>query len=243
MAEAAGEIEDFAADLAQLEPAARQTNARVVSMPSHSRVKSGRTGHGAKYPRKKQEAILQLFKQKSIGDAARETGIGTQTLYQWMDEPEFDAECRAFERSVYGDAMTLARQKMSDAVTLIRNFSVDSAIPLATRINANRYIDKEAKEHALEDMTASVSEGERAKGVATAEEPEDRSKLIGRNLRQRLRQLKALLPGPRYDGFEHIHARDGKATGSSVIGPQGRHVWSKPPEGFKVGERVPEVAA
>jgi hypothetical protein len=34
------------------------------------------------------------------------------------------------------------------------------------------------------------------------------------------------------------HTRDGKPAGSSVIGPDGRHVWWEPPEGSKKGEAV-----
>jgi hypothetical protein len=34
------------------------------------------------------------------------------------------------------------------------------------------------------------------------------------------------------------HNRDGKPAGSSVIGPDGRHVWWEPPEGCKKGEPV-----
>jgi len=243
IAKAAVEIADFAADVAEMERTAI-ANAKLVILPAGDSVKSRRTGHGAKFPHRKRQAVIQLFKQHSIGDAARETGIGTQTLYQWMEEPEFDAECRAVERSVFGEAMTLAQQKLGDAITLIRKFARDPATPQATRLKADTYITNEALENAVKDLTARVAEGERAKGTPVAtDEPEDTGKMIGRNLRQRLRQLKALLPVTRRGSFEYVHARDGRAVGWSVIGAQGKQVWSRPAEACQVGDLVPVVAA
>jgi len=243
IAKAAGEIADFAAEVAETERTAI-ANAKLVMLPAGESVKLGRTGHGAKFPHKKRQAVIQLFKQRSIEDAARETGIGTQTLYQWMEEPEFDAEFRAVERSAFGEAMTLAQQKTGDVITLIRKYARDPATPQATRIKADTYITNEALENAVKDLTARVAEGERAKGTPVAtDEPEDTGKMIGRNLRQRLRQLKALLPVTRRGSFEYVHARDGRAVGWSVIGAQGKQVWSRPAEACQVGDLVPVVAA
>jgi transposase-like protein len=47
-------------------------------------------GHGAKYERKKEEAIAALLTQKNIEEAARSIGIGHATLLRWLKEPEFD---------------------------------------------------------------------------------------------------------------------------------------------------------
>ena len=243
IAKASVEITDFAADVAEMERTAI-ANGKLVMLTASDSAKSRRTGHGAKFPHKKRQAVIQLFKQRSIEDAARETGIGTQTLYQWMEEPEFYAEFRAVERSALGEAMTLAQQKLGDTITLIRKFARDPATPHATRIKADTYLTNEAVANAVEDLTVRVSEGERAKGTTAAtDEPEDTSKLIGRNLRQRLRQLKAVLPATRHGGFEYVHARDGRAVGWSVIGTEGKQVWSRPTEACQVGELVPEVAA
>ena len=37
-------------------------------------------GHGAKFTRKKEEAIAALLTQRNVEEAARSAGIGTQTL-------------------------------------------------------------------------------------------------------------------------------------------------------------------
>jgi hypothetical protein len=237
IAEYAGEREDFLAEVTELESATRG-----AKLPAGGSVKSPRTGHGAKYPRKKQQAIIELFQQRSIAEAARKTGVGLQTLYRWMEEPEFVAECRAFERSTFGEALTLAQQKTGDLMMLIRNFSLDRTVPDATRNKANDYIYSDAKANALEDTQERLSEQERAKAIST-DEPAETSKTIGRDLRQRLRRLQALLPGTWCDETQYIHAVDGRPAGCSVIGAEGWHKWSKPPEGSKVGDRVPDKAA
>jgi hypothetical protein len=47
-------------------------------------------GHGAKYERKKEEAIVALLTQKNIEEAARSIGIGSATLLRWLKDPDFD---------------------------------------------------------------------------------------------------------------------------------------------------------
>jgi hypothetical protein len=46
-------------------------------------------GHGAKFGRKKEEAIAALLSQRSVEDAARVAKIGANTLLRWLQLPEF----------------------------------------------------------------------------------------------------------------------------------------------------------
>jgi hypothetical protein len=48
----------------------------------------GDEGHGAKYERKKEEAIVTLLTQKNIGEAARSIGIGSAMLLR-CERPGF----------------------------------------------------------------------------------------------------------------------------------------------------------
>jgi transposase-like protein len=52
------------------------------------------TGHGAKFARKKEEAVAALLSQRNVEEAARVVGIDAKTLLRWMKEPEFDAAYR-----------------------------------------------------------------------------------------------------------------------------------------------------
>jgi len=51
-------------------------------------------GHGAKFGRKKEEAIAALLTQRNIEEAARTAGVGTQTLLRWLKVPEFETAYR-----------------------------------------------------------------------------------------------------------------------------------------------------
>jgi hypothetical protein len=48
------------------------------------------TGHGAKFDRKKEEAIAALLTHRNIEEAANAVRISGKTLLRWMKEPEFD---------------------------------------------------------------------------------------------------------------------------------------------------------
>jgi len=71
------------------------------------------TGHGAKFPRKMDEAIAALLTRPSIEEAARTVGIEPKTLRRWMREQEFKA--KYFFEMVYTPSATkmvkLARAK------------------------------------------------------------------------------------------------------------------------------------
>lgn len=47
------------------------------------------TGHGAKFGRKKEEAIAALLTQRNTEEAARAVGVAHKTLLRWLQIPEF----------------------------------------------------------------------------------------------------------------------------------------------------------
>ena len=57
-------------------------------------------GHGAKFGRRKEEAIAALLTQRNIDEAAKSIGISPNTLLSWMKQPEFDAAYREARRMV-----------------------------------------------------------------------------------------------------------------------------------------------
>ena len=58
-------------------------------------------GHGAQLGRKMDAAIAALLTHRSIEEAAKATGIGTQTLMRWMKLPEFDSAYREARRDAF----------------------------------------------------------------------------------------------------------------------------------------------
>jgi hypothetical protein len=63
--------------------------------------------------------------------------------------------------------------------------------------------------------------------------------MIKRNLYKRLERLEALTTAAGgYDEITIAFVNGGSVRPACVIGPEGRYVWWKPPEGCKVGELV-----
>jgi hypothetical protein len=48
-------------------------------------------GHGAKFGRKKEEAIIALLSQTGLEQAARAADISPRTLFRWLEMQEFKA--------------------------------------------------------------------------------------------------------------------------------------------------------
>lgn len=106
-------------------------------------------GHGTKFGRKKEAAIAALLSQRNVEEAARVAGIGTQTLYRWMKEPEFDAAYRKAKRAVYGQAITRLQQGSSAAAATMLKIMFDVGAPASTRLRAADNVFSHVK-HAFE---------------------------------------------------------------------------------------------
>ena len=75
------------------------------------------TGHGAKFGRKKEDAIAALLTHRTVEEAARSLNIATRTLLHWMKEPEFDAAYRAAKRAAFGQSIARLHHLSSAAVS------------------------------------------------------------------------------------------------------------------------------
>jgi isopentenyl diphosphate isomerase/L-lactate dehydrogenase-like FMN-dependent dehydrogenase len=70
-------------------------------------------GHGAKFGRKKEQAIAALLSQRTTEDAARTIGVGPATLLRWLKEKEFDAAYRAARRAAFSQSIARLQQASS----------------------------------------------------------------------------------------------------------------------------------
>jgi transposase-like protein len=128
-------------------------------------------GHGAKFGRKKEEAIAALLSQRSIEDAARTSGIGTTTLLRWMQMPEFDADYRKARRAAFSQAGARLQQASGPAVSTLLKVMVDPATPAASRVRAaDCTLSHAAKAIAIEDFEVRLTELERAAEGAKSEQ-------------------------------------------------------------------------
>ena len=115
-------------------------------------------GHGEKFGRKKEEAIVALLSQRNIEEAARAAGIGTRTLLRWLTLPEFQRSYREARRAAVGQAIARLQQGTSAAATTLLKMLIDPKIPASVRVRAAEAIfNHSAKAIEIEDIEARVA--------------------------------------------------------------------------------------
>ena len=125
------------------------------------------TGHGAKFGRKKEDAIAALLTHRTVEEAARSLNIATKTLLRWMKEPEFDAAYRAAKRAAFGQSIARLHHLSSAAVSTLGKIMLDSATPPSTRVRAaDSILDHTTKAIEIEDIDARLRELEANKATA-----------------------------------------------------------------------------
>ena len=112
-------------------------------------------GHGAKFGRKKEEAIVALLSSRSIEDAASATKLAPSTLLRWMKEPEFKAAYLEAKRAVYSQSIARLQQATGAAVTTLLKVMVDPSTPASTKVRAaDSVLDHSAKGIEIEEIEA-----------------------------------------------------------------------------------------
>ncbi len=121
------------------------------------------TGHGAKFGRKKEDAIVALLTTRTVEEAARVIGVSTKTLLRWMKEPEFDTAYRAAKRAAFGQSIARLHHLSSAAVSTLGKVMLEPGTPPATRVRAaDSVLNHTIKAIENEDIEARVSALERA---------------------------------------------------------------------------------
>jgi len=93
-------------------------------------------GHGAKFERKKEEAIVALLTQRNVEEAARSIGINGNTLLRWLEMPEFKVAYRQARWTAYSQCIARLQQASTAAVSTLLKTMVDPATPPSTRVRA-----------------------------------------------------------------------------------------------------------
>ena len=120
-------------------------------------------GHGAKFGRKKEEAIVALLTQRNTEEAARAVGIGPATLLRWLQIPEFQAAFRAAKWAAYSQSIGRLHQMSNAAVSTLGKVMVDPSTPAATKVRAaDSILNHTIKAIETENLEARLSELERA---------------------------------------------------------------------------------
>jgi hypothetical protein len=120
-------------------------------------------GHGAKFGRKKEQAIAALLSHRSVEEAARAVDLDPNTLLRWLQFPEFKAEYLKARREAVSQAVARLQQATGAAGVTILKLMTDPNVPAAVRLRAAECVfDHAIKGIELEDVEARVSELERA---------------------------------------------------------------------------------
>ena len=121
------------------------------------------TGHGAKFGRKKEEAIAALLSHRNIEEAARAIGVGYKTLLRWLELPEFRDAYRKARREAVQQAVARLQQATGAAGLTILKLMTDPNVPAAVRLRAAECVfDHAIKAIELEDIEVRVAELEHA---------------------------------------------------------------------------------
>jgi len=114
-------------------------------------------GHGAKFPRKSQEAIAALLTEPTIRDAAKTAGVGEKTLWRWLQDEDFCQSYREAKRQVVQQAVSRLQRITGEAVDVLRDVMADDTKPPSSRVAAARIVlDTALKFVELEDLEARV---------------------------------------------------------------------------------------
>lgn len=124
-------------------------------------------GHGTKFGRKKEEAVVALLSQRNVEEAARVAGLSASTLLRWLQVPEFQQSYRQARRDAYSQSVARLQRASSAAVSTLLTVMVDANAPAASRVRAaDCVLEHATKAIELEDIEVRVSELERAAEVS-----------------------------------------------------------------------------
>jgi len=108
-----------------------------------TQVRSGKVrfyGHGEKWSRKKDAAIVALVTEPTIADAAKKAGISHATLHRWLQIKDFKDAYREAKREAVSAAISRLQQTATEAVDALRDVMNDTESPASARVSAARSI-------------------------------------------------------------------------------------------------------
>jgi hypothetical protein len=95
-------------------------------------------GHGAKFGRKQEAAIIGLLTMPTMEQAAKHADISATSLWRWMQDTAFQAKYREARRQAVGQATAQLQQASSAAVQALREIIEDPTASTNARVTAAR---------------------------------------------------------------------------------------------------------
>ena len=97
-------------------------------------------GHGEKFTRRKEAAIIGLLTQPTLEEAAKFAHVSSTTLWRWQQDPGFQAECQRARRQSMGRAMAQLQQASFTAVKTLKEIMEDPKASASARVMAARTV-------------------------------------------------------------------------------------------------------
>src|ERR1700735_3371583 len=120
-------------------------------------------GLGAKFGRKKEEAVAAVLSQRNLEEAARVADVGVATLMRWQKLPEFQDALRRARREALSQTIGRLPQGAPAAATTLLKVMLDQNTPAATKVRAADSVMNHAiKAMELEDVLERLAKLEHA---------------------------------------------------------------------------------
>ena len=116
------------------------------------------TGHGEKFGRKMEQAVIAMLTARNLEEAAKSVGVSTKTLLRWQKLPQFDHAFREAKTVTFRQSLARLQQASGPAVTTLLKILVDPNAQLAVKARCAYYIlDQTRKGMEAEEIEARVS--------------------------------------------------------------------------------------
>ena len=114
-------------------------------------------GHGAKLPRKQEEAITALLTTKTVEEAARAAGVAPSTLYRWLQDDTFKQQYQKAKSQCVSQAIARLQSTAFEAVETLAAIMRSIENPASSRVTAAKtIIDTAIKGSEIDDLLARV---------------------------------------------------------------------------------------
>jgi phage terminase small subunit len=100
--------------------------------------------HGSKMANKQDKLISALLTTRTIEQAAKKAGVGENTVYRWLELPEFQTAYREAKRKVVDNAIMQLQKATGEAVEVLREVMSDNESPANARVASAKAIIEQA---------------------------------------------------------------------------------------------------
>jgi len=97
-------------------------------------------GHGEKFSRKQEAAIIALLNAPTIVEASKLVRVGEATLWRWLQDEKFQQAYQEAKRKALSVAIGTLQQASGKAVETLRSIAIDANAPCSARVSAARTI-------------------------------------------------------------------------------------------------------